>query len=125
MSCSLATFLTCFSLSGFYVDGAVIRSNTGQGRMVEDTHLVEGVAFVRPNFGPPIEARYVYEVTEQRLARDADNPYGRVALGYDIELGKRWTTRLEYAYRESVDTGRDEPERSWSLGVTWRPFGRR
>ncbi len=120
MTCTFATFLACFHLSGFYIDGALIHSSAGEDvtRYQETTVLAEHVnkygdmQLVNIHFMQPV------------VLNESSNPYVRVALGYDVQWSPKWSTRLDYSHESSIHTGQDHGENRFTLGVTWRPFAR-
>jgi len=120
MSCTFAALLACFHLSGFYIDGAVIHSNSGEGRLVERAASIQDDRFIFVNAGQPVTFYY----TDHVLDSSTQNPYMRIALGYDVQWSEKWSTRFDYSHESSIATGSDHGVERFTLGVTWRPFGR-
>lgn len=107
MSCALATLAACFSLSGFYADAAIQHSNFGEARYYYTSYQ---------------DSAHDYRYAT--IDNSPTNPYGRLAIGYDIEF-KLATFRLEWSHESSLATSRDRGEERVTIGLTVRPFGRR
>ena len=120
MSCTIATLAACFHLRGFYIDGALIHSSTGEGRISETsyTEYKDRSPYDKHMF--PVPVTY----TQRYLDTSAQNPYVRIAIGYDVQWSARWSTRLDYSHESSIATGKDRGAERISLGVTWRPFAK-
>lgn len=112
MMCTLATLLSCFHLSGFYIDSALIHSDAGEGHFADQS--------TKPNDSTP------WYTTDQRTFHkwtfEPQNPYVRIAIGYDVQWSARWSTRLDYSHESSIATSRDRGAERLTLGLTWRPF---
>jgi hypothetical protein len=115
--CGLETLLACFSLSGFYVDGAISAHDRGEARVNVQTVLVERNVCLYKGFCVP--ANYNTDVVT--VDDSAQNLYGRVAIGYDVTVNQV-TLRLEASHESSIATGRDWGVNAINLGLTWRPF---
>jgi len=119
MSCSLAAFAACFTMSGFYVDGGVAIQDRGLDTLTTTTYHIEQEP-CRPNrfCNSPIP-----DVVSQEITRDKRNPYGLLSLGYEVDFSPRWSARIEAAHMSSLATGRDRGVESIALHVRWHPFG--
>lgn len=115
MSCSIIALLTCFHLSGFYVDGGLAWSNYGEGRIAYES----GPAIIENKEGVIVTSRY----KGWYLHDEAQNPYGRLALGYSIDF-KQVQWRLEANHVSSIDTARDHGFTMPELKMEWRPFAK-
>ena len=121
MSCTFATLAACFHLSGFYIDGTLIHSSMGEGRVAESSYTeYEDRRSYNGKLMLPVPVTY----TQRYLDTSAQNPYVRVALGYDVQWSARWATRIDYSHESSIATGQDRGVERISLGLTWRPFAR-
>ena len=113
MSCTFATLAACFHLSGFYVDTALIHSSIGESR-------IDNVSYGQIHW----EHDEWRVDTRPHIDNSAQNPYVRVALGYDVQWNPRWATRIDYSHESSIATGQDRGVERISLGLTWRPFAK-
>lgn len=111
--CSLTALLACFSMSGFYVDASIIHSNKGAAIVVYDE-----AAFDTVIKGMPITVIYPLA----RIEENPRNPYGRISVGYDLQLSKSLAMRLDYSHESSLATNADRGEERITVGLTWRPF---
>jgi hypothetical protein len=107
--CSLFALIACFKLSGLYLDGGLQLNDVGP--FVESTTLIDS-----PNLSEPI-------LVSKSDSYQARNPYGRLALGYQIEF-KSITWSIEVAHLSSIETGRDRGVNSLALQARWYPFSR-
>lgn len=110
MTCSIVALIACFSWSGFYVDGAAVVADGGIQR-ASDTYEFYGGKY--------------HLVGAGQFDETASNPYGRFALGYEIELSPQFRAALEISHQSSLDTSKDRGVNSASLSVRWYPFRRR
>lgn len=106
--CSLLTLLACFSWSNVYVDGALQYQDLGEERTEIRTQInrLPGVT----------ETVRTFEQTDA-----AQNPYGRFALGYQIEF-RNVTFALEATHTSSLITNSDRGVNALSLRARWYPF---
>lgn len=107
MECGLATLAACFSLSGFYVDADLSYLNTDIPR--RDWHVTE----IRHAWG-------VETVINSSLNDRPANPYGRLAIGYQIEL-RNVTMSLEGWHLSSTKDS-DRGIEGVSVRARWFPF---
>jgi hypothetical protein len=117
MSCAIDTLLACFHLSGFFIDGGLIHSNAGEARIVERSITEHRI---RRTFYGDIPVTNTY--TELYMEDAPQNPYARIAIGYDVQWSAKWSARLDYSHESSIATGRDHGAERMTLAVTWRPF---
>lgn len=110
MECTLAALIACFSWSNFYVDGGLSFQDVGTPRQEWRTHVYNGPAV--------IETR-----TQLETIDDPYNPYGRFALGYQLDF-KSVTISLEASHVSSLDTDADRGINAISLKARWYPFRR-
>lgn len=112
MECTLATLIACFNLSGLYVDSGLQFQDSG----VEQVRDVSKYRWI-----PGDQDFELDSATTHRSSRDAANPYGRLALGYAVEL-PRVTLSLELAHVSSLATDSDRGVNSLQLRARWFPF---
>lgn len=108
MDCALSTLHTliaCFSWSNFYVDGGLLYQDSG----------VEKVTAAYEWY----DAKYILQDRDE--SHYASNPYGRVALGYEMRF-TNVSLSLEAAHTSSLDTGSDRGVNAISLKARWYPF---
>ena len=112
MSCALAVLASCFSLAGFYVDGGVSVHDSDIDYVVV-RHDYEWIA----NSG--------YQLLDASSNTNyARNPYGRIALGYEIKFnGRQLTVALEAVHESSIADAHDRGVNSLVLHARWYPFG--
>lgn len=110
MTCSIAVLIACFSWSGFYMDGAVVVADGG-------------AISVDTSFFDFYDGK-AHQVQEVYGREQADNPYARAALGYEIEFSPRLRAAFEVSHRSSIATGRDRGINSASFSLRWYPFRR-
>lgn len=106
--CSLLALIACFSWTNLYIDGGLQFQDIGQRRM-------EWIS--RTNH----EGSAIETVTTLEPVDDPYNPYGRLALGYQIEF-KSITLSLEAAHTSSLETNTDRGVNSVGLRMRWYPF---
>ena len=113
MDCALTTLhalIACFSWSGLYVDAGLAMQDTKVPRSEWRTTVNRSNTATET-----VTALYSW--------KDDQNPYGRLALGYEINL-PAVTLRLEASHLSSIDTGTDRGVNSISLNARWYPFRR-
>lgn len=107
MDCTLATLLACFSWSGLYLDADLSYLDTDVPRrewFVQTNQLDWGIETA------------VWTAENTRPA----NPYGRLAIGYQIELSSV-TLSLEGSHMSStIDS--DRGFNAVSVRARWFPF---
>jgi hypothetical protein len=113
MDCTLATLIACFSWSGLYVDSGVSIQDRG------DTYFVTAPEY----FERPLTNGVVESGTEV-VTREIDvrrNPYGRFALGYQVNIGSL-VLSIEASHKSSLDTSKDRGINSLGISARWFPF---
>lgn len=111
MECTLATLIACFNLSGLYLEtGLQAQDQQPTTNFVEHNKLYSGQDY------------YFTDVTaySRRYSR---NPYGRLAIGYEIAI-KNFVWSVEALHVSSIDTSHDSGINSISVNVRWHPFKR-
>lgn len=118
MSCTLATLIACFSWSGLYVDAGVTAQESGVQRVSTERTLI------LLSRGPLLGGSFIVgsDETETMVSRGADNPYGRIALGYELEFSPSMKASLEVS---RVQSAMGDAVNGVSLNVRWYPFARR
>lgn len=113
MECTLAMLVTCFSWSNLYLDAGLRYQDAGIYREYEqlnvDRLLLNGQQ---------------HEFNRELLQShddSADNPYGQLSLGYELNL-KSVTWRIEASHLSSLATSRDRGINSLSISARWFPF---
>lgn len=108
--CSLHALIACFSWSSLYFDGGLAYQDITVARSeMRTTFNHEGSA--------------VETVTALYSWRDDQNPYGRLALGYEMNFSSV-TWRVEASHLSSINTGTDRGVNALSLSARWYPFRR-
>jgi len=113
MECTLATLIACFSWANLYIDGGLSYQDRG------DTHVVSNLEqFERrlPNGVIESGTEMVTRVYDVRY-----NPYGRLALGYQLDFGSL-VLSIEGAHRSSLKSDDDRGINSVQLRARWFPF---
>ena len=113
MDCTIAALIACFSWSNFYVDGGL--SYHDAGPLVIEKRWVDTYVYVS-DLAPDQSMRY-----EERPYRVAANPYGRLSIGYQVEL-QRVTFSVELSHISSLDTNKDRGVNSVAFKARWFPF---
>jgi hypothetical protein len=117
MDCALSTLHTliaCFSWSGLYVDGGVeVRDSSDDWALYKE----RVVNIYWPENPVPTEYRF----PETSRTRFAENPYGRVSIGYQLQFSET-TWSLEASHTSSLENSHDRGYNSLSLRVRWFPF---
>jgi hypothetical protein len=106
---TLQTLIACFSWSNLYVDGGLQFNDYDTLR----PGFTDAVTIDTPSVTETI--RYQTAIAER------DNPYGRLALGYEIELSSV-SLRLEASHVSSFATDDDRGLNAITFGVRWYPF---
>lgn len=106
--CSLYALLACFSWSSLYVDGGLSFQDSSPVHQEWQTQInarAGAIETVRTQF-----------TTDRPL-----NPYGRVALGYEVRFGSV-TMALEASHVSSVETTADRGVNAIGIRARWYPF---
>lgn len=112
MECSLAALIACFSWSNLYVDGDLSFHDRG-----EYFTSRERAALLTE------QGDLIQEAAQVRTVNKARNPYGRLSLGYQIDVAEiSW--RLDLSHVSSLETGKDRGVNSISISASWFPFRR-
>lgn len=108
MECAIAALLACFSWSNLYLDSGLSFQDVGAARIEWQTtqSQLDGV---------------IETISRQARVNSPMNPYGRIALGYEIGFSVL-TWRLEASHVSSVATGRDRGVNVVSVSTRWYPF---
>lgn len=124
MECALATvqaFISCFSLSNLYLDATTDFIRDRDPRFVESFYGES--LYVMPANGnqPFLQRNMIREIS--RNEREIESPYGRMSLGYEVDLRN---VRIDVSafYQESLAAS-DRAEVGASVRVRWFPFGGR
>lgn len=110
--CSLHALIACFSWSNLYLDGGMAWADAGV--FIEQVRLDH--AYTVGDTG-----QFAVTTTSTVYSHEARNPYGIVALGYQIDM-KSVSWSLEASHQSSTQTGRDRGVNSIVLKARWRPF---
>jgi hypothetical protein len=111
MECSLFALLACFSWSSLYIDGGLSYKDRELPHQVFETEVIRLPGVVET-------------VTTQHTTDHPLNPYGRVAVGYELRFTSI-TLSLEASHASSLDTGGDRGVNALSIKARWYPFGHR
>jgi hypothetical protein len=110
MDCSLATLVACFSWSNLYIDSEMIILD----------HGVQTFAYRETEY-----ARYTselwYVTSSEQTIRRADNPYGRLSIGYQLELGNL-VLAFQAEHTSSLATDDDRGINGLAIKARWFPF---
>lgn len=107
MECTLATLIACFSWSGLYVDSEVTVLDRGvQTYINRDWWVRDGQWNERT-----------------RINGRADNPYGRVSIGYQLQFPSV-TLSFQAEHTSSLATTDDRGVNGLSIKARWFPFRR-
>lgn len=106
--CSLHALIACFSWSNVYLDAGLSYQDFDVPRSEWRTTVNHG--------GNAIET-----VTSLYSWDDDQNPYGRVALGYEVSFSSI-SLRLEASHLSSMNTGKDRGVNAVSINARWYPF---
>lgn len=110
MECSLFALLTCFSWSNLYVDGGLSFKNQELPHQVFETQVIRLPGVIET-------------ITTQRTTDEPMNPYGRIALGYEMQFSAL-SLALEVAHESSIEANDDDGFTAISLRARWFPFRR-
>jgi hypothetical protein len=110
ITCSIHALLACFSWSGFYIDGGLQYQDIDVPRAEMRTTAREGRGAIET-----VTALYKWD--------DDQNPYGRIALGYELNFPSI-TWRVEASHLSSIDTGTDRGVNAIGISARWYPFRR-
>lgn len=112
MDCTLTTLIACLSWANVYVDSGL------RFQDAETAYLDRRDAF--HSFDPVTgveESGYTTVATHH-----SRNPYGRIAIGLEMNLARSLTLRAEAAHDSSVSTGKDRGANSGGIYLRWYPF---
>ncbi len=105
MECTIATLIACFNLSGLYIDGGLQYNDYDTLRLGYTDSVTLGVE----------------TISYQTAIPERDNPYGRLALGYEIPF-HNVSLRLEASHLSSLASDSDRGWNAISFNVRWHPF---
>lgn len=113
MSCSLTAIALC--LSGLYLDGGLSVADSGveiyREQIVNSVYQLDGVI---------TSHRHV----ESIRSHAAENPYGRIAIGYEQTFFvPELRLSAELYHESSLATGRDRGVNGARISLRWYPFG--
>lgn len=107
--CSLFALISCFSWSNLYVDGGLQFNDYDMPRTEWTTPITIT--------GPSV----VETISYQSLVTERENPYGRLALGYELSF-QSVSLRLEASHVSSFVTNDGRGLNALTFGVRWYPF---
>lgn len=113
MECTLLTLIACFSWSGLYFDGGLEYLDIGSQYTYREVTTTRVVNFGSVRDLPPEESTKTID--------DRHNPYGRLSIGYQIEL-RNVTWSLDVSHQSSIETGKDRGVNSVRINARWFPF---
>lgn len=106
--CSLFALVACFSWSNLYLDGGLQFQDEDAHRAGYYTSVNQSINAIETVITP-----FPYSADE--------NPYGRFALGYQVEF-KSITLSLEASHVSSLATNKDRGVNAISFKARWYPF---
>lgn len=109
MDCTLATLIACFNLSGLYLDGGLQFNDYDTLR----PGWTDSVTITTPSVTETI--------SYQTLVSERDNPYGRIALGYELRF-QSISWRVEASHLSSLASNDDHGLNAISISARWHPF---
>jgi hypothetical protein len=111
VECSFAALIACFTWSNLYLDASAIALDDammGRAEWRVDELRSDGLV--------ETHGRYVW-------VDDPFNPYGKLALGYQMQLGSV-TFTAEVSRMESFEDSPENAVHALSVGMRWYPFRR-
>jgi hypothetical protein len=106
----IAMLLSLSGCSSFYVESGLSAQDRGEYRVETFDHVEE-------------QHSGILETGERyRATTDAQNPYGRLAMGFEIESAHRVTFNVNLAHVSSLETKNDHGLNSLNFSVRWHPF---
>jgi hypothetical protein len=108
MNCTLATLITCFNLSGLYIDG---------GLSYQDSDFPHPEWITRTYRSPSV----IETVSGLETVDEPYNPYGRAALGYEMRF-KSVTLAAEAFYSGSFSDQGAPAVKGFTLKARWYLF---
>lgn len=115
MSCPAAIALLCLDLAGVYIDGGLTYADSGVERyaIVRNTHFVESNGTIQTGHSE-------YTAFDHR----AQNPYGRLAVGYEQTFFvPNLRLSAELYHESSLATASDRGVNGARISLRWYPFG--
>lgn len=112
MDCTLAALVACLSWSNLYIDSGLSWQDAG---IYEHYEAYRSERIIRDGIEESGSTNEVWS------AHTAANPYGRLAIGYEIEFSQ-FKVRLEASHISSIATNQDRGVNAISLGARWYPF---
>ena len=106
--CSLFALIACFSWSNFYVDGGLAYQDTSLPHQEWATQTLSSSGVVET-------------ISIQRTTDEPLNPYGRIAIGYELRFSSV-TLSLEGSHISSIATNQDRGINALSIRARWYPF---
>lgn len=114
MECSLLALISCFSWTNFYVDAGLSYQDAGY-YVQQSSH-----DSVRVERDGVVISEGAYD--SRGLRGERKNPYGRIALGWDLQLSRAVSARLDVFHVSSTTDGNDRGVNGAVLSVRWYPF---
>ena len=116
MTCHIASLLLCLDISGVYVDASLAAMDSGVEQYTRDTTLVIVERHGFRTFGN--------SSVHESYSREARNPYGRLAIGYEQQLFvPNLRLSAELFHESSFATARDRGVNGARISLRWFPFG--
>jgi hypothetical protein len=112
MECSLAALIACFSWSNLYIDSDMIVLDHG----VQTSSYRETEYIWRSKQFPIVNS---WETTNRR----ADNPYGRLSIGYQLDL-RNLVLAFQAEHTSSLSSTDDRGVNGIAIKAKWFPFRR-
>jgi hypothetical protein len=109
MECSLYALIACFSWSGLYIDGDL---------NYQDSSVPY---FYWKDTSPPPRDGIIETSAVSAIGHDSNNPYGRVAIGYQLDFNKI-TLSIEASHTSSIESDTDRGVNAITLSARWFPF---
>lgn len=107
--CSLHALIACFSWSNLFIDSGLLYQDSG----VEQIKAGSTYDFY--------DGAYHLMRTDDSSSHYASNPYGRLAIGYEMQFTSV-TFALEVEHVSSLDTTKDRGVNAINLKARWYPF---
>jgi hypothetical protein len=114
MDCTFAALLACFSWSGLYLDyGAVMLREVERPAIFTSRERLT-------SFTPSGQVdRDIYRGFVSSIDRQVQNPYGILAMGYEVEFSN---FRIDTQLFHMQSTARDEGDTGAKFNLRWFPL---
>lgn len=110
MECSLFALITCFSWSNLYIDSDLMILDHGVQSYTQQKDMYAW-----------FDDSFHYIKSDSATRSSADNPYGRLVIGYQVEL-KTVTLSLQAEHTSSLATDGDRGVNGLAIKARWFPF---